>query len=171
MGKAFWIGIIGGFFGIIGAITALMIGSISESFTSGSGGNMIGLGLAALLFSIIGMAGGVFETRKKIGAPLMAIAAIGILFSIEMFGIIPFVFFLIGAVLILTSKEKELQVHVTERQWSPQNNNIQSQQYAAAPGSQYQQAGKEFGSKACISCGEFIPQNASFCSNCGVSQL
>jgi hypothetical protein len=171
MGKAFWIGIIGGFFGILGGIIALMVGSISESFTSGSGGDVIGRGIAALAFSLIGMSGGVFETRKKIGVPLMAIAAIGVLFSTGMLGILSFIFFLIGAVLILTSKEKVLQVHVTERQWLPssQYSNTQSQQYVS-PGSQHEQADRGFGSKACVSCGVPIDQNAKYCSNCGTLQ-
>jgi hypothetical protein len=110
MGKAFWLGIIGGIFGILGAVLAILIQSISESFNATSGTNLYYNAAAAIIFSIVGIAGGVLETRKILGAALMIIGALGVVISISAFGILTFVLFLVGGILILMQKKEQAAV-------------------------------------------------------------
>lgn len=107
MGKAFWLGIIGGIFGILGAIAAIMIQSLSEAFNATSGTNLYYNAAAAIIFSIVGIVGGVLETRKMLGAALMIIGALGVVISISAFGILTFVLFLVGGILILMQKKEQ----------------------------------------------------------------
>jgi hypothetical protein len=71
--KAFWLGIIGGIFGILGAVLAILIQSISNAFSATSGSSLYYNAAGAIIFSIVGIAGGVLETRKILGAALMII--------------------------------------------------------------------------------------------------
>jgi hypothetical protein len=99
MGKAFWLGIIGGIFGILGAILAYLIAFFGTSslFTNAAG---------ALIFSVVGIAGGVLETRKILGAALMIIGAFGVVISISIFGVLTFILFLVGGIIILMQKKE-----------------------------------------------------------------
>jgi hypothetical protein len=98
MGKAFWLGIIGG---ILGILTAMVVYLIAFNYVSSYYANAA----AAFIFSIVGIVGGVFEERKILGAALMFIGAIGIIFSIGFYGILSFILFLVGAVVILMQKK------------------------------------------------------------------
>ena len=128
MGNAFWLGIIGAIFGILAVVLVVLLG-MGESFDAIGGAqpytNAAG---AALIFSLVGLAGGVLENRKIPGAALMIIGALGalisigllsalsigqflagailiplgLLISISLFGVLTFVLFLLGGILILT---------------------------------------------------------------------
>jgi hypothetical protein len=108
MGKAFWLGIIGGIFGILGAVLAIMIESLSEAFNATSATSLYYNAAGAIIFSIVGIAGGVLETRKILGAALMIIGALGVVISISAFGILTFVLFLVGGILILMKKKEQV---------------------------------------------------------------
>jgi hypothetical protein len=107
MGKAFWIGIIGGIFGILGAVVTIMIQSLSDAFNATSGASLYYNAAGAIIFSIVGIAGGVLETRKILGAVLMIIGAFGVLISISLFGVLTFILFLVGGILILMQKKEQ----------------------------------------------------------------
>jgi hypothetical protein len=127
MGNAFWLGIIGAISGILAVVLVVQLGGMSEAFNAIGGSqpytNAAG---AALIFSLVGIAGGVLEDRKIAGAALMVITALGTLISISflsalssvefvagpilipfgvltgLFGVLTFVLFLLGGILILT---------------------------------------------------------------------
>jgi hypothetical protein len=129
MGNAFWLGIIGAIFGIMAVVLVVLFGGMGEAFDAILGSppytNAAG---AALIFSLVGIAGGVLENRKILGAALMIIGALGalisigllsalsfgqflagaaliplgVLISINLFGVLTFVLFLLGGILILT---------------------------------------------------------------------
>ena len=105
LGPSFWLGFVGGVFGILGGVLALFVGSFSEAF-SGTGGEYYGLGVGAIMFSVLGIVGGAFESRKKVGAALMIISAVGILVSISYFGILSCILFLLGGILMLTRNRR-----------------------------------------------------------------
>lgn len=108
MSKAFWLAIIGGIFGILGAVLLIIIQSMSESFNAATGGaSPYYFAAGAIIFSIVGIAGGVLETRKILGAALMIIGALGVLISISVFGFLTFVLFLVGGILILMQKKEQ----------------------------------------------------------------
>ncbi|MFZ0925522.1 MAG: hypothetical protein WCE82_00100 [Halobacteriota archaeon] len=101
MGNAFWLGIIGGIAGILAVILVVQLGGMPEAFNAMGGlqpySNAAG---AALIFSLVGVAGGVLENRKIIGATLMIIGALGALISIGLLSTLSFVEFVAGAILI-----------------------------------------------------------------------
>ena len=74
MGNAFWLGIVGGVFGILAVVLVVLLGGMGEAFDAILGSqpytNAAG---AALIFSLVGIAGGVLENRKIFGAALMII--------------------------------------------------------------------------------------------------
>lgn len=172
MGKAFWLGMIGGFLGFVGAIIAVLVGGISAAYSTSSQSNMLyGLGLSAFIFSIVGVIGGVFERKRLIGGLLMLIAAVGVLVSISLFGVLPFLFFLVGAILIFARKtEHEVVSH--------QPSVAHSESFAAAQEtSPYTSAsstsdGTTLSSTSsytvCGRCGKKLAPGAKFCSGCGM---
>jgi len=105
--RVFWLGIIGLFFGIIGAVIAIAVQSISEAFVATTSTNLYYNAAGAMIFSVVGMAGAVLEQRRIIGGLLMIIGSLGVLISISLFGVISFFFFVIGGILILIRKREE----------------------------------------------------------------
>jgi hypothetical protein len=127
MGNAFWLGIIGAIFGIVAVVFVVQLGGMGETFNAIGGSqpytNAAG---GALIFSLVGIAGGVLENRKILGAALMIVGAfgallsisllsalsfvqfqaglipLGVLMTISLFGVLTFVLFLLGGILILT---------------------------------------------------------------------
>ena len=107
MSRVFWLGIIGLFFGIIGAVLAIAIQSIGEAFNATSGSNLYVNAAGAFIFAVVGMTGAVLEQRRVLGGLLMIIGSLGVLISISLFGVISFFFFIIGGILILVRKREE----------------------------------------------------------------
>jgi type I site-specific restriction endonuclease len=105
--RVFWLGVIGLFFGIIGAVLAIAIQSLGEAFNATSGSNLYVNAAGAFIFSIVGMTGAVLEGRRILGGLLMIIGSLGVLISISLFGVISFFFFVIGGILILVRKREE----------------------------------------------------------------
>jgi hypothetical protein len=105
--RVFWLGVIGLIFGIIGAVLAIILQNISEAFGATGGTNLYTNAAGAIIFSIVGMAGAVFEDRRIIGGLLMIIGAVGVLISISALGVVTLILFLIGGVLILVRKREE----------------------------------------------------------------
>jgi hypothetical protein len=86
MGKAFWLGIIGVIFGILGAIIAVMMAGIREAVNVTGASSLYTNAAGAFVFSIVGMVGGILEKRRIIGAAPMIIGGIAVLISISLFG-------------------------------------------------------------------------------------
>ena len=104
LGKAFWLGVIGLIFGILGGVFAGLVGSIGDAFGAGSSG-LYANAAGAIIFSVIGMIGAALEKRRWIGGGLMLIGAFGVIISISVFGILTFILFLIGAIIIFATKK------------------------------------------------------------------
>jgi hypothetical protein len=98
LGASFWLGFVGGVFGILGGVIAFMAGSFSPYV--GGDTELYWLGAGAIIFSILGIVGGVFDKKPKVGGTLMIVAAIGILVSISLFGVLSCMLFLVGGILI-----------------------------------------------------------------------
>jgi len=178
MGKAFWIGLIGGFLGFLGAIIAVLAGGISAAYsTSSQSTTLYGLGLSAFIFSIVGVVGGVFERKRLIGGALMLIAAVGVLVSISLFGVLPFLFFLVGAIVIFARKtEHEVVSHEPSIAHSQSflaaqpYYDISSQQNPSQPATPEATVLSSTGSyTVCGTCGRKLSPNAQFCSGCGAT--
>ena len=107
MSKVFWLGIIGGIFGILGALVAIMLQGIGEALNATSGTSLYYNAAGAIIFSVVGMAGGALEQRRILGGLLMIIGAIGVLISISLFGVLTLILFVIGGILILARKKEQ----------------------------------------------------------------
>jgi len=105
LGPSFWLGFVGGIFGILGGVVALFVGSFNEAF-SGYSGDYYWLGLGAIVFSVMGIVGGVFDKKPKVGGTLMIVSAIGILISISLFGVLSCILFLVGGILIFARSRR-----------------------------------------------------------------
>lgn len=109
MGKRtteFVLGLLGGIFGFFGAIFALFIGGIGGAFGASGASTIVGLGWAAILFSIFGIVGAVFvKSKTKLGGWLMLISAIGGVISISFAYLLSFILLLIAGLMALLKKD------------------------------------------------------------------
>lgn len=105
LGPSFWLGLIGGVAGILGGVIALAVGAISYSYSTGDS-EFYWLGAGAIFFAVMGIVGGAFDKRPKVGVTLMIVAAIGILISISWFGILSCILFLVGGILIFARSRR-----------------------------------------------------------------
>jgi len=69
------LGILGGVFGILGALFALFIGGLGAGLEDPEAGTVIGLGLAAIIISIVGIVGGAIALSRPAIAGYMMIAS------------------------------------------------------------------------------------------------
>jgi len=106
MSKSFWLGLIGGIFGFLGAMFAIFVGIAGEAFGSANASQFYALGSSAMVFSTLGIAGACLSGRK-IGGWLMIISAIMVLISISLFGVLPFVLLLIGGIVTLRETRRK----------------------------------------------------------------
>ena len=131
MGKPFWLGIIGGIFGILAGIGVALIAGILGDFSgtlhtvlvrvnevynsTGSSGfhtivivsnvpELYASAAGAILFSVVGIIGGILEKSRILGGAFMIIGAIGVLFSVGILGILSFILFVVGGFLIFIER-------------------------------------------------------------------
>ncbi|HLR79548.1 MAG TPA: DUF4064 domain-containing protein [Bacillota bacterium] len=103
----FVLGLIGGLFGFLGAILALLIGGVDSAFNESGTSDIIGLGWGAFLFSTLAIIGSVVvRSKPKLGGVFLLIAAIGGLISISMFYLIPAILLAIAGIMAFVRKDK-----------------------------------------------------------------
>lgn len=94
------LGIVGGVFGIIAGIFAMTVGGIGAAFQAEGAGTITGLGFAAILLSVLGIAGGGVALRyPRASALLQLIAGLGGFIAVSWFWIPAGVCLLVGALL------------------------------------------------------------------------
>ena len=99
------LGILGGVFGLIGAIIAFFIGSLGSAFAVTGSSDVTVLGASAFLASIVGIVGAVYVTKDpKIGGIILIISAIWLLISISVFGVLGAVLLGIAGLIALIRK-------------------------------------------------------------------
>lgn len=104
---SFILGLIGGILGFFSGILALTIGGVGEAFNLLGAGELTGLGIAAIIFSIIAIIFSVISTKKpKLGGWIMIISGIAILICISLFGLLPAVLIITGGIMALVKKKK-----------------------------------------------------------------
>jgi len=111
MGKRtteFVLGLLGGIFGFFGALIALFVGGLGGAFGADGASTIVGLGWAAIAFSILGIVGSVVvKSKAKLGGIFMIISAIGGVISISFFYALSFVLLLIGGLMGVIKKDKK----------------------------------------------------------------
>ena len=103
----FVLGILGGIFGFLGAMFVLFFGSIYSSFGGKDASTLVSLGLAAMLFAILGITGAALVKNKaKLGGAFMIISAIGGVISISFMYALSFILLIIAGLMAILKKEK-----------------------------------------------------------------
>lgn len=112
----FVLGLLGGIFGFIGAIIALFIGGVDAALSSSGDSEIIGLGWAAIFLSILGIVGAVLVKGKpRAGGSLMVISAVGGVYAISLFYLLPFVLLIIAG-LMGFRKNKSKLLNITNKE-------------------------------------------------------
>ena len=108
MGKRtteFVLGLLGGIFGFIGAIIAMFIGGIGSVLGAEDASTVIGLGLLAILFAIIGIVGAALVRNKtKLGGWFMIVSAVGGVISVSFGYALAFVLLIIAGLMAVIKK-------------------------------------------------------------------
>lgn len=101
------LGILGGIFGLGGAIIALSIGGIGGALGAEGAGLISGLGWLAIVASVIGIVGAALVNSKtRLAGGLMLLAAVLGLIAISFFYLIATILLGIAGILALVRKEK-----------------------------------------------------------------
>jgi len=145
--KSFWLGLIGGIFGILAGLLVGFIGAMGDALGIGDYG-LYTWAVLVFLLSILGIVGGALERWKLIGGVIMIIAGIGIVVVIGMLGFLTLVLFIIGGALLLVDASKESKAQPAQYAYA--------QPIAAATGDQ---------ANATV-----MPQKGNFCPNCGATR-
>ena len=94
------LGIIGGVFGIIAGILAMLIGGAGAAFEATDSGTVIGLGFAAIFIGVLGIVGGAVAPRyPKAAAIIQLISCVAGFIAVSLFWIFSGILLLIGAAL------------------------------------------------------------------------
>lgn len=107
----FAMGLVGGIFGVIAALIAMFIGGIAGAFEAEEASQVSSLGVAALLFSILGIIGSAFSKSKpKLAGTIMLVSGIAGFICISLFYIISGVLFIVAGFMgIFTRKQNQNQ--------------------------------------------------------------
>lgn len=101
----FILGLLGGVLGFFAGIAAIGVGAFGSAFSVQGASSIIGLGVGAVIFSIIGIVGAaIVKTNTKNAGYLMIISAIGGLICISAFYILSFILLIIGGVMAVRHK-------------------------------------------------------------------
>lgn len=93
------IGIFGALAGFIGALFALLVGGVGAAFELEEAGTVVGLGLAAIGLSVVGLVGAALSIAKpRVAAVLMLVSAIGGLIAVSVAYVLGTILLIIAAV-------------------------------------------------------------------------
>lgn len=100
-------GIIGGIFGILASIFAMVFGGLGSAFGAEGADQIVGLGFAAMLFSIVGIIGGsISKSKKKLAGWMLLISGVAGFICISLFFIISGILFIVAGLMGILSKSK-----------------------------------------------------------------
>lgn len=105
------LGVLGGVFGLGGALFALTVGGLGGAFGMEEASEVTSLGFLAIFFSILGIVGGATASRNsKVAGILMLVAGIGGLVAISLGYIVAAPLLIVGGILSLVRKGSEERV-------------------------------------------------------------
>lgn len=108
------LGVLGGIFGIIGALFAFFIGGVGAAFGEPEAGTVFGLGLAAIIISIVGIVGGALAyARPRIAGYMMVAAGILGFIAVSAAYIVAGPLLIVGGALALLASRQRPEEEVT----------------------------------------------------------
>ena len=100
------LGIVGGVFGVIAGILAMLIGGAGAAFQATDSGTVIGLGFAAIFIGVLGIVGGaVGPNYPKAAGIIQLISCVAGFIAVSLFWIFSGILLLIGAGLALLGRK------------------------------------------------------------------
>jgi hypothetical protein len=103
----FILGLLGGIIGFLAGFVAIAVGSLGSAFAVNGASTVVGLGLGAIVFSIIGIIGAaIVKSKTKLAGYLMIISAIGGLICISAFYILSFILLIIAGIMAVRYKDQ-----------------------------------------------------------------
>lgn len=101
------LGIVGGVFGILAGLLAMMVGGIGSAFEAEGSGSVVGLGFAAIMLGVLGIIGGALSNRSPGTASILQIiAAIGGFIAVSLFWVLSGVLLIAGGVMAFLARRK-----------------------------------------------------------------
>ena len=101
------LGIIGGVFGIIAGLLAMLVGGAGAVFAAQGAGTVVGLGFAAVFIGVVGIVGGALAPRyPRVAAILQAASGILGFIAVSLFWIFSGILLIIGAILAFFGHER-----------------------------------------------------------------
>ena len=166
MQKSYWLGLIGGFLGILSGAVVAIAGYYVSSFDSGvAPEDLYALAAIAIFFSILGIVGGHMQHEKRIGGILMIVSSLGVLLSISLLGGLTFILFLIGGLMMLADASKERRTVQTMQATYPRPKATYRGGTAYQGRPTYQARG---GMRVCPNCGTPVEmEGQQTCRRCG----
>jgi hypothetical protein len=102
------LGIVGGVFGILGALLAMMVGGLGAAFDAEGSASIVGLGFAAVFLGVLGIVGGsLARSRPSVGALLQLIAGLAGFVAVSAMWLIGGPLLLVGAILAWIGRPRE----------------------------------------------------------------
>lgn len=102
------LGIVGGVFGILGALLAMVVGGMGAAFGAEGSGTIVGLGFAAVFVAVLGIVGGsLTRSRPPVGALLQLLAGVAGFVAVSAAWLIAGPLLLLGAILAWTGRPRE----------------------------------------------------------------
>lgn len=115
------LGILGGIFGLVGSLFALTAGGLAGALGAEGASMVVGLGLLAILLSILGIVGGAISSRNsKVAGILMLVAGIGGFIAVFLAYIVAAPLLVTGGILSLVRKGKDEPHNSIESREGPQ---------------------------------------------------
>ncbi len=166
MHKSYWLGLIGGFIGILcGSLVALAGFYVSSVDSDVTAGELYVLAAISIFFSILGIVAGHVQHEKRIGGTLMIISGVGVLISISLLGVPTFLLFLIGGLYMLSDANKERRIIPQSYPKASQPQTTYRGQNTYRPGTSYRAQG---GLSYCPDCGTPVEmEGQQTCRKCG----
>lgn len=102
------LGIVGGVFGILAALLAMMVGGMGAAFDAEGSETIVGLGFAAVFVGVVGIVGGsLARSRPPAAALLQLLAGIAGFVAVSAAWLIAGPLLLIGAILAWIGRPRE----------------------------------------------------------------
>ncbi|MFD0772689.1 hypothetical protein ACFQZ2_01990 [Streptomonospora algeriensis] len=106
------LGIIGGVFGIIGALAAMFLGGLGAAFAAEGAGEIVGLGFAAVFIGVVGIVGGALARgASKTAALLLLLSGVAGFIAVSMAWLIAGPLLIAGAILAWFGRKKKRAVN------------------------------------------------------------
>lgn len=100
------LGITAGALGIVAALLVMMLGGIGAAFEAEGGGQIVGLGFAAIFLAVMGIVGGALAKSKPTAAAIIQlIAGVGGFIAVSAAWLVSGPLLLIGAVLAFAGRK------------------------------------------------------------------